>query len=144
MSVFWLIYWGRNYLEINLLRKGHRYAWKCLSSTFESRSLSLFCSIMAKLCMEPTGWQLPRHLVVSNLNVVEVSNLMLLGSAGMSFMEVIQSRVQGRKLHCGSLRALFTGRAVCTLGSTSKLSDWALVCLPTSSHRVILSTYLLF
>ena len=35
-------------------------------------------------------------------------------------MEVIQLRVQGKKLHCGSLMALLTGRAAFTTGSTSK------------------------
>jgi hypothetical protein len=40
--------------------------------------------------------------------------------AGMSFTEVIQLKVQGKKLHCGSLKRLLAGRAASTPGSTSK------------------------
>lgn len=35
-------------------------------------------------------------------------------------MEVMQLRVQGKRLHCGSLRALLTGRAALTTGSMSR------------------------
>jgi hypothetical protein len=38
----------------------------------------------------------------------------------MSFTEVIQLRVQGRKLHCGSLKLPFTGRVAYTRGSMNK------------------------
>lgn len=40
--------------------------------------------------------------------------------AGMSFMEVILLKALTRKLHCGSLRALLTGKAASTVGSMSK------------------------
>ncbi|BBG97345.1 Nucleoside diphosphate kinase family protein [Prunus dulcis] len=36
---------------------------------------------------------------------------------GISFMEVTQQRVQGKRLLCGSLMALLTGRAAFTTGS---------------------------
>lgn len=50
---------------------------------------------------------------------------------GMLSMEVIQLRVLTRKLHCGSLRALLTGKAPNTLGSMSKsyASSWSWNCL---------------
>lgn len=41
--------------------------------------------------------------------------------AGTLSMEVILSKAPTRKLHCGSLRALLTGKAASTPGSMSKI-----------------------
>ncbi|KAK4265124.1 hypothetical protein QN277_026214 [Acacia crassicarpa] len=43
--------------------------------------------------------------------------------AGMLSMEVIQLKVQGRKLHYGSLRVLLLGKAASTSGSMSEAYD---------------------
>lgn len=45
--------------------------------------------------------------------------------AGTLFTEVIQLRMQGRRLRCGSPRVFLTGRAVSTHGSTSKAKEAA-------------------
>lgn len=45
----------------------------------------------------------------------------IFGFAGTLFTEVIQLRVLERKLHCGSLKALWTGKAAFILGSMNKL-----------------------
>uniref|UniRef100_A0ABL6UCC1 nucleoside-diphosphate kinase n=1 Tax=Cannabis sativa TaxID=3483 RepID=A0ABL6UCC1_CANSA len=43
---------------------------------------------------------------------------------GMSFMEVIQLRMEGRRLPCGSPKALLNGRAAFTHGSMNRLGSF--------------------
>lgn len=56
-------------------------------------------------------------------------------------MEATQQRVQGKRLHCGSLMALLTGRAAFTTGSMSKACS---ISLPLAAqHPIYFRTSLL-